>query len=157
MKCLQTTASKQLENCFFTQYSFANLKEWASAQTISCGRVHTGTVKCSFTVMFLGHCTFLSPSPPIWVIKLLRDPVPTKPVEPPSRADPFSSSWLLVSRTSSCWSTRGAEGCQWREESSHQMQPSPARERRHLKVSGVWEDGPNKKLSESVRKAILKK
>lgn len=45
----------------------------------------------------------------------------------------LSSSLPLASHTSFCWSTRGAEGCQWRAESLHQMQPSPARKGRDWK------------------------
>lgn len=40
---------------------------------------------------------------------------------------PLSSSSSWGSHTSSCWSTRGAEGSRWRAESSLRRQPSPAR------------------------------
>jgi len=46
----------------------------------------------------------------------------------------FSSSWPLVSRTSSCWSTRGAAGCQWRATSLRRTQPNPARKGRRRTV-----------------------
>lgn len=61
-------------------------------------------------------------------------PLHQPPARPPPSLPPWSqwcllsSSWPSVSRTSFCWSTRGAEGCRWRAESSRQRQPSPARE-----------------------------
>lgn len=142
-----------IRKSLFHMNTFANIKEWAAAQTISCGweqrvRGLMSTLK-PFTVLllsrFLVTVLFFHLHPQYGLFSYSEILCPLNPLNWSPEQTLFSSSWPLVSRTSSCWSTRGAEGCRWREESSRQTRPSPARERTHLKVSEMLRDGPKNK------------
>lgn len=87
--------------------------------------------------IWLNHWPFT----PIWVIKCIQKQhfKPTIILSTPPSLHTHTMipdlflycNWYLssfcssVSRTSSCWSTTGAEECQWREGSWHQKLPSP--------------------------------
>lgn len=128
----------------------ANMKAWGAAGETQTVHVNRATVKllmllpdmhfsascCLFdraATMFLGHCTF---HPQYGLLSYSEILCPFTSTPTPPHPCLLSSSWPLVSRTSSCWSTRGPVGCRWRAGSSHRMQPSRATTQRHWELSG---------------------